>query len=607
MGNCISKPQGGPKKKKATSFSEDGFLLRDYPLPSPTYDVAPVSPSERAISPIDYVMSSAFTELPIETAESSTQDAALPTGGAESFIGGSTCSDKEAEPLAEDDMSTAVLPTGDAFPFKKHRFTDDSFLPVIEDEFASGSTHPSHTAGKAKSPVGDAALVAHNVGVPVGDYSPPADNARHSVADTVRSDGGASSHANVSLGEVQIGIAQPVVIMRSAKLVATKSLADLRSGSIGRANPIRPLPNMSSLTKSATMGDINKPLPAYPNNDPIAAYVERNNMIVKSASQVWEERSKELLELYKKQDAEFAAQEEEERASTGKKLVPSKSSPDLYMGPIVDKEAKEKFPTAISAATMAASSTVPSKAYHDAIRDLSRAGGYKLRGDSLRGYGHSADTEFYPAHACPDLTVRHDAPMREPVQFQPGAFLRGPSEPGPSQPSPPQSTPQIPKRYDVPRKPVHPTLRRLVASRNHRFWVEAVNHVNKKHTETGKIICGKVAKHAKNDSEAELITCVIMSIDEEVVARCVNCTKDSEYVGQVVQTIRAGFDSLRDRAWFLLLWEILRKDSGVVKQGKAMVLLKKWAANAEAEKTAIRHEKGKGKLIGFAQCEINEE
>ncbi|KAI1097589.1 hypothetical protein F4804DRAFT_159781 [Jackrogersella minutella] len=150
-------------------------------------------------------------------------------------------------------------------------------------------------------------------------------------------DGGIKLDNDDFLEDAEIGIAKAVSIthMGKARIVETKSAANLHSArsASGPANLFRP---------SATMVDMNKARQMYPGNDPVAAYVERDNLRVKNASEKWEPRARELQANHRRRVAADSARRQMELAEATKSEIQeiaqsSGSAPRMYGPPVVGR------------------------------------------------------------------------------------------------------------------------------------------------------------------------------------------------------------------------------------------------------------------------------
>lgn len=106
---------------------------------------------------------------------------------------------------------------------------------------------------------------------PSGSYH-PVDEDSHSLTESLK---------DVTINDIQVETARPVNYSRPGahRLVTSTSaynIRDLRETSCGNVSPPR-------LRPSATMSNLNKPLRAYPNDDPVAAYIARETMMLEEA------------------------------------------------------------------------------------------------------------------------------------------------------------------------------------------------------------------------------------------------------------------------------------------------------------------------------------
>ncbi|KAI1779595.1 hypothetical protein F4818DRAFT_436898 [Hypoxylon cercidicola] len=403
------------------------------------------------------------------------------------------------------------------------------------------------------------------------------------------------------------------------RIVEAALLGSERRGSIANANSeaprsgvshARPLgpPNGSGLSSSASMMDLNKPLPKYPRNDVTSAYVDRQRMECDEALAKW--TSSNSHGAFPRSASMQAPSNSGGRARTQQALPLSSTFDHLHMVPVIDRD-------------VTTDSRAPSKAYVASIRDIAMQTAplrQKMSNDRLsNASGRTGSSNGTVSTVSPLIAGAPTFPVSPLTPgFSNGSFgmhfnVSNSSSSSGGGVGSSRSLRRAPKHSNGSRLQVSNEAKRLsVVNESRQSWLELEDHdlkvpaesnggwkkaceeINAKYKELFEDIYSQVRRVVVDEMEAANISRMMMSNNFDVL--------DTFLEEGGIKVVREKVEEIRESIWFMAcsgVWESTAEEINhkldKAKQRKAVALLEKWQAEAKAEEET--KSKGKGKEV----------
>ncbi|KAI2469867.1 hypothetical protein F4781DRAFT_430928 [Annulohypoxylon bovei var. microspora] len=467
---------------------------------------------------------------------------------------------------------------------------------------------------------------------PQNNATPSGDGATPSNDDAM-SPGAAACDDSINdaaLEEAEIHTARPTSILRvgPARIVSTRSTGNVRAASFRVQIPS--LPRLPFMKQSATMSDINKPLPKYPNNDPVTAYIDHNTAQIQNARQKWAQ-----FNTNRPREAFKQGNEKEQIAQIRQEMKKTKAPPILHMVPFFDPGDPDKGPVGELGILAPTHARAPSHLYMQQIRDMS---GQSLHIASPR-HAHSMNQLRGNQNVSPVSPGTPNSALVSPPTPSGRFPPRGSSAPsgavGPSSnahPSDvnarrglarlsemkpakqlsaveerhPKITPDAHVALPNPetKEPQNSPEGEQEKTEDDELWKKALGEVGQTLMKARARILNKVRKHVEDETHAAYITEAILGMADDIVDECAHADNaDSQHL------IRNKVEEVRQTADAEMKIEAttdadLEYCAGATAKLKAAALVDKW--KAEARETVEAAQKGKGKVADDAVEEEEE-
>ncbi|KAI0852579.1 hypothetical protein F5Y00DRAFT_258425 [Daldinia vernicosa] len=481
----------------------------------------------------------------------------------------------------------------------------------------------------------------------LGGSTPRVDGDSHSLTESLK---------DVTINDIQVETARPVNYSRPGahRLVASTSaynIRDLRETSCGNVPPPR-------LRPSATMGNLNKPLPKYPNDDPVAAYIAQENM---KLEETWKKLFPEKAFL-----VDFNRERHMTRPRALRESIKSTSSNDekndAKDDPPVDGDDTNTGPAEEINEDSGTGATQEAGGDSENPKDLIRILRQKILqlDDMLSQLGAEEASKPIPSLVTSDAndpgnpttpspirrsnilasTVAGTSDTGEPstqenkMDMGPSDFVESPHSTGrPRRPRPvgiigpstPTRTPDQPSGlyYEAHSRDgldaeteqpsmvseagssqivVRDTLPQVPSSDEERdyylyesLYEVALEVVTKNYHEAKPVILAKVRRFVASERTVYRVVETILAMTDDVIDTCVNDEDSLEIVQMMVTGSCQGSELVPNGKMTPTFQEELDKEAEATKVRKAIALLEKWAAEAKAKEEADEEAKEKGK------------
>ncbi|KAI1656696.1 hypothetical protein F4813DRAFT_390403 [Daldinia decipiens] len=478
-----------------------------------------------------------------------------------------------------------------------------------------------------------------------GGNDPPVDEDSHSLTNSLQ---------DVTINNIQVETARPVNYSRPGayRLVTSTSavnIRDLRETSCGDVSPPR-------LRPSATMSNL-KPLPKYPNDDPVAAYIAREHMMLEEA---WK-----ILVPDKAFIVDFNRERNVRRPRILRGSVEGTSSNDVKNdvkndAPVKDENNNMEAPEKINEiGGTGATQEVGEDSENpkilirilrqkilqlDDMMSQVRTGEVSIKPipnpdiDDANDPDNPATSSPIRRSNNPDSAVNGTSDISEPsireaeMDMSSSNFVGSPHRMGlPRRPRPVgiigPSTPtgsfdqptelhhETHSRDDLDTETEHPlmlseagpcqsvirdTLPQVPSGdeeRDHTLYAVALEDVTKNYHEAKPVILAKVRRFVASERTVVKVVETILAMTDDVIDACVNDENSLEIVQMMVTGSCQGSELIPSGKITPTFKEKLDKEAEAAKERKAIALLEKWAAEAKAKEEAEEKakEKGKGK------------
>ncbi|KAF3064124.1 hypothetical protein GL218_02058 [Daldinia childiae] len=458
----------------------------------------------------------------------------------------------------------------------------------------------------------------------------PIDEDSHSLADSLK---------DVTISDIQVETARSVNYSRPGahRLVASTSaynIRDIRETSCGNISPPR-------LRPSATMSNLNKPLPKYPDDDPVAAYTDRQNMDVEKAWKImWPEKAflidsrrernvtrprilRGSVESTSSNDVKNdppieggssniepteniddvgdtgATQEVSEDCENPKELVrvlrqkilqlddmmlkinkgevSVKSISDLVTGDANDPDVPAT-PSPISRSNNPASAVISTP---DTIEPSTREAEMDMSPSDFVGSPHRTGL---PRRRRPVGIIGPSTPTRsdQPTELHYEAHSRGDLDAE-------TEYPFIVSEAGASQTVVRDTLPQVPSGDeepDHSLYAVALEDVTKNYHEAKSVILAKVRRFATSERTIAKVVETILAMTDDVIDACVNDEDSLEIVQMLVTGSCQGSELVSSGKITPNFQNNLDMEAEATKERKAIALLEKWAAEAKAKEEA---------------------
>ncbi|KAI0117078.1 hypothetical protein F4814DRAFT_448081 [Daldinia grandis] len=449
---------------------------------------------------------------------------------------------------------------------------------------------------------------------------------------------------DITIDDIQVETARPINYSRPGghRLLTTTSAYNIRDFGETSCGSIR----LPRLRPSATMSNLNKPLPRYPNDDPVDAYISRENMMVEkawkilapdkaflvdfnrernvirsrilreslkstSSNDVKVDNNAELVEEITDDSGTGTTQEVDEDSEDPKGLIRILRQKILKLDDMVlqlraDKASSKSIPSPVASdANDSGNPVTPSPIR----RSNSPASAVTGTANTSELSTREAKTDMNPSDLAdsPHLTGLPRRPRPVGI-IGPSTPTRSPGQPmtlhyksrshGTKTEQPSMVSEAGPSRIVV--RDTLPQVSFADDERDYSLYEVALEDVTKNYHEAKPVILSKVRRFVGSERTVARVVEAILALTDDVIDACVNDEDSLEIVQMMVTGSCQGSEAFPGGKMTPVFQKRLDKEAEATRERKAIVLLEKWAAEAKAREKADEEakEKGKGKEKG---------